>query len=192
MNLVIFDLETTGLSPSRDSIIQIAAMKLTVGSWEQSDLFSTFVQTRTRIPSFISRLTNITDDQLRSAPTPEEALLSFSRYVGDDTTLVAHYGPRFDMPFIHESCARHGIATRRASCIDSRTFSKRIWGGRGGHDLETIASRLQLDVSKFQRHDARGDVKLLAEAVRLMWDKAASANGTCPILPTEGVIPLIG
>lgn len=192
MNLVIFDLETTGLSPSRNSIIQIAAMKLTVGSWEQSDLFSTFVRTQKRIPSFIRNLTNITDDQLRSAPTPEEALISFSRYIGEDTTLVAHYGPQFDMRFVRESCARHGIATRRASCIDSRTFSKRIWGGRGGHNLDTIASRLQLDVSKFQRHDARGDVQLLAESVRLMWDRSASANGAGPILPIEGVIPLIG
>jgi DNA polymerase III alpha subunit (gram-positive type) len=192
MKLVIFDLETTGLSPSRDSIIQIAAMKLNLGTWEQAELFSTFVQTQKRIPAHITRLTNITDEQVRSAPPPEEALLSFSRYIGEDTTLVAHCGPRFDLPFVRESCARHGIATRQAGCIDSRGFSKQIWGGRGGHDLDTIASRLQINPSKFQRHDARGDVQLLAEALRLMWDRTVSANGACPLMPVEGVIPQIG
>lgn len=189
MNLVVFDIETTGLSPTRDSIIQIAALKLHIGSWEQSEMFATLMRPPHQLPSYITRLTSITNEQVKAAPSPVEALVRFSRFVGEDTTLVAHYGPRFDMPFVRESCVRHGISTRQAHCIDSRDLSKQIWGGRGGHDLDTIASRLQLNTSGIQRHDARGDVKLLAEAFRQMWDKITARGSVCSLAPVEGVIP---
>lgn len=189
MIFVIFDIETTGLSPTRDNIIQIAALKLNVGTWEQSELFSTLVRSDSGVPSYITRLTNITDAQVKAAPPPEEALVSFSRFIGEDTTLIAHYGPRFDMRFIRESCIKHRIETRQAHCLDSRNFSKQIWGGRGGHDLDSILGRLKINADGFQRHDARSDVKLLAEAIRLMWERIASSGSNCPLIPVEGVIP---
>ena len=61
MTLVIFDLETTGLSPYHNEIIQIAAVKVRLGNWDSGERFETFVRPQNRVPSFITGLTGITN-----------------------------------------------------------------------------------------------------------------------------------
>jgi DNA polymerase III epsilon subunit-like protein len=75
MNLIIFDLETTGLSPYSHEIIQIAAVRMRVGVWEEEAAFETFVRPRQRVPSFITGLTGITQADVAGAPMPEEAVV---------------------------------------------------------------------------------------------------------------------
>jgi len=88
---VVFDLETTGLAPDWDSILQIAAVRMRGGRTMAGQTFSTFVDPRRPIPAFIQQYTGITDRHVRGAPTVEFALAEFSRFVGD-ATLVAHNG----------------------------------------------------------------------------------------------------
>src|SRR5580693_1798986 len=98
MDLVIFDLETTGFSPMANEIIQIAAVRLRDGMILEAESFSTFVNPGCRIPSFIESHTGISDGDVCSAPIAREALMSFSKFVGNSVVL-AHNGHRFDMPF---------------------------------------------------------------------------------------------
>lgn len=189
MTLIIFDLETTGLSPAHNEIIQIAAVRMRIGDWHVDAGFETFVRPRQQVPEFITGLTGIGQAHVENAPSAAEALMSFSRFVGDESVLVAHNGLRFDMPFIRESCARHGLPVRQASVIDSRAFSKKLWGGRGGHGLDAVIRRLGISHQGVRRHDARGDVCLLAQAVQQMWEKLAPDDQTCPVVLGTGVIP---
>jgi DNA polymerase III epsilon subunit-like protein len=165
MNLIIFDLETTGLLPSQHEIIQIAAVKVTDGRWDEGEYFDSYVRPENRIPSFITKLTGISQAQVADAPSPVEVLTRFSRFVGEDATLIAHNGLRFDMRFIAENCKRHGIPVRETRALDSRAFSRKIWGGRGGHGLDAVLGRVGVSSKGVRRHDARGDVHLLAQAV---------------------------
>ena len=89
MNLVIFDLETTGFSPRYHEIIQIAAVRMRHGEIVATDRFETFVRPQNAIPGEITELTGITDSDVADAPEPPEALMALSRFVGDDT-LIAH------------------------------------------------------------------------------------------------------
>jgi DNA polymerase III alpha subunit (gram-positive type) len=192
MNLIIFDLETTGLSPYSNEIIQIAAVKVRAGGWDEGEYFDTFVRPRQRVPGFITRLTGITQAQVAQAPAPGEALMSFSRFVGaEEAMLIAHNGPNFDMRFIAENCTRHGLPVRETAMLDSRAFSRKIWGGRGGHGLDPILQRLGLSTAGVRRHDARGDVRLLAQAVRKMWGQLVPDFQTCPVETKTGVIPAV-
>ena len=188
MDIVIFDLETTGLSPSAHEIIQIAGVRMRAGRILEEESFSTFVRPRSRIPSFITHITGISHEQVQKAPPAEEALVSFSRFVGD-AMLIAHNGQRFDMPFIRESCARHRLPVRTVSFVDSMSFSRKLWGGRGGHGLDAVMHRLKLSDQGARRHDARGDVQILAEAVRQMWKHLCPDFGNCPVTLSHGVIP---
>lgn len=191
MNLIIFDLETTGLLPSQHEIIQIAAMKVVNGKWNEGEYYDSYVRPENRVPSFITKLTGITQSQVADAPSPTEVLMEFSRFVGHNATLIAHNGLRFDMRFIAENCMRFGLPVRETSALDSRAFSRKIWGGRGGHGLDAVLGRLGLSSAGVKRHDARGDVQLLAQAVQQMWERLTPSFKDCPVDLSVGVIPAL-
>ena len=190
MNLIIFDLETTGFSPYSNEIIQIAAVKIRAGCFGEGETFSTFVRPEERVPWHITNITGITQDHVRDAPSVTAVLASFSRFVDEDATLIAH-NAMFDMSFIRENCARHGLPVRAASVIDSRTFSRKLWGSGVGHSLDDVMERLELSANDACCHDARGDVRILAEAVHRMWGQLTPDFLTCPVTASTGVIPSV-
>lgn len=190
MNLVIFDLETTGFSPYKNEIIQIAAVRVRDGQvlTAKTDRFETFVRPSKPIPWFISNLTGIWQDDTGDAPAAEDALRAFSQFVGD-ATLVAHNGTRFDIPFIREACNRSQVPVREVPFFDSLTLSRRLWTGENAHGLDAVKERLGVSTPEHQRHDARADVAILAEAVCRMLQRLGLTQSPAP-LPTEiGLIP---
>lgn len=188
MEAVVFDLETTGLSPYNNEIIQIAGVKIRTGKIYEKEFFSTYVKPQGRISSFISSYTGITEAHVKSAPSASEALKEFSQFVGS-SLLIAHNGQRFDMPFIRETCAREKLLTREIPFIDSISFSRKMWVGQKGHGLDAVMGRLNLNANENRRHDARGDVRILAEAVCIMWSKLCPTCDTWPVLVNKGVVP---
>ncbi len=188
MDLVIFDLETTGLSPTANDIIQIAAVRIRSGKILRAESYSTFVNPGYRIPSFITAYTGISNSHVRSAPSAVQALAEFSRFAGS-STLLAHIGHRFDMPFIREACAKFGLQTRQVDYSDSIYLSKQLWPKSRRHGLDAVVERLSLNTRDFRRHDARGDVGMLAEAVTRMWRKLAPDRTSFPSPLFIGVLP---
>ena len=187
MDIVIFDTETTGLSPSVNEIIQIAAVRMRGGCILPEDSFSTFIRPARRIPGFITDITGIADADVVDAPSVAEALCAFSRFVGK-STLLGHNARRFDMPFIREGCTRHNLPVRRVEFVDSIDLSRKIWGGRGGHGLDAIMERLEISEDA-ARHTAPGDVAILAEAVLRMWRLLSPGFQTCPVDCESGFLP---
>ncbi len=94
-NVVVLDTETTGFSLNHDELTQIAAARIEKG--RVVDWFITFVNPGKPIPDDVAHLTNIHDDDVANAPTPEEALASLVAFVGD-AKLVAH-NAEFDRNF---------------------------------------------------------------------------------------------
>jgi DNA polymerase III alpha subunit (gram-positive type) len=189
MDLVIFDLETTGLSPTANDIIQIAAVRVRLGQILQAESFSTFVNPGYSIPSFITSYTGISNAHVRNAPTGATALREFSRFAGE-STLLAHNGHRFDMPFIRAACTKSALPTRAVKYADSIYLSKQVWQSTRRHGLDAVLERLRLDTLGHQRHDARGDVSLLAEAVVQMWRQLTPGCAALSVPVFTGVLPL--
>jgi len=165
-NLVVFDLETTGLSAYDDEIIQIAALRIRDGRIRAGDSFATYARPRRSIPPFITRYTGITNADVRDAPTPRQAVGAFSAFCGN-ALLVAHNGHNFDIPFLQRVCARNGNLVREAAYIDSMHLSWQVWGRARGmsHGLDAVIGRLGVRLRGARRHDARGDVTLLADCL---------------------------
>jgi hypothetical protein len=169
---VIYDLETTGLDPAVDEIIQIAAMRFTAGELRSAETFSSFARPRRPISAFIEQYTGIGNQHVAGAPRPNEALVAFAQWSGS-ATLIAHNGLRFDSKFLTATCRRHGLAAREAQGIDSIHISKMLFGRvRGtGHSLDHLVSRLNVDTAGVRRHDARGDVEILGRVVAGLSDR---------------------
>lgn len=169
---VVYDLETTGLDPVHDELIQIAAMRFSSGRICPQDTFSSFARPRRPISGFIESYTGIGNRHVKDAARPEEVLCNFAAWAGD-ATLIAHNGLRFDSKFLTETCRRHGLAVREVESIDSIHMSKMLFGKvRGtGHSLDHLVSRLRIDHQGVRRHDARGDVEILGRVVAGMWTR---------------------
>ena len=96
---VVFDTETTGLSASKERIIELAAIRFVNGV--PTEIFETFVNPEKHIPSEASAINHITDEMVKDAPTMSQILPSFEAFVGT-SPLVAH-NLAFDLKFIYYS-----------------------------------------------------------------------------------------
>ena len=103
-SVVVFDLETTGINPVNDRIIEIGAVKIEQG--EIVSVYETMVDPRMPIPPSATQVNNITDEQVADAPYIEDVLDSFLQYC-DGCTVVAHNAP-FDVSFVRSACAKEG------------------------------------------------------------------------------------
>lgn len=68
----VLDIETTGLDPRYCEIIEISAMKYSSG--QNIGTFSTLVKPSEPIDEYITSLTGITNDMLKSAPDISETM----------------------------------------------------------------------------------------------------------------------
>lgn len=96
---VVFDTETTGLSGSKDRIVELAAIRFVDGV--PTEIFETFINPEREISPEVSAINHITNDMVADAPTISEVLPSFEAFVGK-SPLVAH-NLEFDIKFLFYS-----------------------------------------------------------------------------------------
>ena len=99
---VAFDVEATGLSPERDRLIEIGAVRMR-GDQELAR-FTTFVDPERELDDVIIELTGITDEMLVGAPSEREAITAFLEFCGD-LPLVAH-NASYDISMMRAACRR--------------------------------------------------------------------------------------
>lgn len=121
---VVFDLETTGVSPYNDEVIEISAVKARKGKVVEE--FSELVNPKRTIPFAASRVNNITDDMVSNAPFFDEVLRHFLEFVGEDV-LVGHNIQSFDMKFIYRDCARYFHQLITNDYVDTLILAKRCF-----------------------------------------------------------------
>lgn len=95
---VVVDLETTGLDPYKGcEIIEIGITEIIDGRIGRN--YSRFIKPKSIIPSFITDITNITNEMVADEEPLEEVLPRFRKYVGDKT-IIAH-NAKFDLKFLN-------------------------------------------------------------------------------------------
>src|SRR5690606_33692643 len=115
--------ETTGLSPSSEGLVEVAAVRFNLLAGPQ-EYFQTLVNPRKPIPPGATRVHGITDEMVFEAPAIEEVLPSFFRFT-ENAVLVAHNAP-FDIGFLALHSLRSGFTPPDQPVLDSCMFSRRV------------------------------------------------------------------
>lgn len=154
-----FDLETTGLDPVRDRIVEIGALK-----FDRKGLmarFSTLVNPGVPMPAEAGKVNNITDEMLAGKPRIEEVLPDFLCFI-EDTILIAHNAP-FDCGFINEKLKTPGLpfTVLPNRVADTLVFSRNRFPALKSHSLQSLASELRIPARG--AHRAEDDARLCME-----------------------------
>lgn len=154
----VIDLETTGLSPIYDSIIEFGAIRVRNGEVEET--FSSLVNSDgVYVDSYITELTGISQEMVDSAPNMADVLPRFLDFIGSDI-LVGH-NINFDINFIYDESIRQTRSYFSNDFIDTMRISRRLFREERHHRLSDLCERYNLDYSS--AHRALDDCKLTYE-----------------------------
>lgn len=155
---IAFDTETTGLSPTKDRIVELAAVVFENG--EVVDRFSSLVNPRVPMPQAATNVNHITPAMVRSAPPEKEVYTKFVEFLGDavnaKTFIVAH-NARFDKDFFVLALKRLGFDADLLF-VDTLDLSKRFYPGYSNYKQQNIANNLGL-INK-NAHRAESDAEI--------------------------------
>ena len=116
---VAIDLETTGLDPKKDKIIEIGAAHIIDG--EIKEKFETFINPGRTLPDRIVELTGITEDDLKDAPYIENVLEDLLTFIGEN--ILLGHGVLFDYSFLKRAAVNNGYQFEK-DAIDTLAISR--------------------------------------------------------------------
>ena len=169
-SFVVFDLETTGLTAvpvagEIDGIIEIGAYKVIDG--EIKEKFSTFVnpERTAALDPEITKLTGITEEMVRSAPSYKDVLPDFVKFC-DGSVLVGHNAINFDYKFIKFYCAELGFLIDY-KVVDTLVLSQKLLR-LANNKLNTVANHFGITFNHHRAEDdALATAKIFIELIKI-------------------------
>lgn len=144
--ILCVDLETTGLSPLVDSIIEIGAIKITpLGLF----YFQTFINPEIEIPPHTTLIHHITDKMVQDAPKLTEALNKFKIFA-QNLPIVAH-NAKFDTGFLVMGMQKSFIPLPTNDIYCSCKLSRQTHPEIKNHKLSTLVAELAIPLLNHHR-----------------------------------------
>ncbi|NSW51666.1 MAG: DEAD/DEAH box helicase family protein [Anaerolineae bacterium] len=160
-SIVAIDLETTGLDPARDAIIEIGAVRFNGNRIE--DEWSTLINPNRPIPPEITQLTGITNSMVKNAPVLDGVIQELEDFIGD-SPLVGH-NVSFDLAFLqNQGIAGHNIA------IDTYELASFLLPTASRYNLGALC--LQMGVILQDAHRALDDARATGHLYQRLFELA--------------------
>lgn len=200
-NYCVIDIETTGLDPSYDSIIEIAAIKVIDGvisnkfsslvkpdsyycwfedddySDEDDEFFNDLITIDGEkiyyVDSFIRNLTGITNHMLENAPSTTDVLNQFKDFAGN-SILIGH-NVNFDINFLYDNFIRLEH-TLNNDFVDTLRLSKYLLPDLKNHKLKSISEHFGIEYKN--AHRAIADCEITNQCLTCLKDAAISEYGS--------------
>jgi DNA polymerase III subunit epsilon len=162
----IIDIETTGNTYRSGKITEIAIF--VHDGLGIVDSFSSLINPECYIPDFITRLTGIDNEMVRSAPRFYEVARKVVEMT-NETVFVAH-NVNFDYKFIQEEFNRLGYDYQRKTMCTVKMGRKYLPGHRS-YSLGTLCAELDIPING--RHRAAGDALATVKLFELIMERKA-------------------
>jgi DNA polymerase-3 subunit epsilon len=152
LEIVVVDIETTGLNTRKDDLIQVGAVRIVDGKLLDGDSFERLANPGRPIPVDPQRFHGITDEMVAHAPTGGDILQEFLDYAGN--AVLVGYNIAFDLAFMNR------VGEVRNPTLDTMLLSVGAFPSRQDHSLEALADHFDEEIHG--RHTALGDADATA------------------------------
>ena len=154
---IAFDVETTGLNPAENEIIEIGALKVREG--KVAERFMELVRPLSPVSPSITALTGITNQMVSSARSRHDVISDFLAFCGEDV-LIGH-NVSFDYSFVKTSAAAVGLPFEKSG-IDTLKIAQKVHKDLESRSLESLCRYYHIENRSAHRayHDALATAKL--------------------------------
>jgi len=161
---VVFDTETTGFNPGLgDSMIELGAVKLKNG--EVVDRFDELINPGHHIDEQITKVTEISDEDVKDADNEENVIRRFKEWIGD-LPLVAH-NARFDKNMLDMAYYKYNLGKLENPIIDTLMLSRVINRDLKKHSLKALGKAYGINTGEADDEDEENDNTVAASDVKL-------------------------
>ena len=136
------DLETTGVNPAFDKIVEIGAVRFRLDGG--NICYQTLVNPGVHIPENVIRIHGITDTMVSDSPALEVIRDEFFSFI--EGTVLVIQNPRFDLSFIDRAFRMSNAAKPELHALDTVRMAKKYFTGLPNHKLSTLAAHLGLEL----------------------------------------------
>ncbi len=131
----VLDIETTGMSPNYNKIIEISAIKVRNG--KEVDTFSKLINPHEKIPFFIMSLTGITTEMTENEGEElEDVLVSFKDFLEDD--IIVGHNVNFDVNFLYDNFSNVLDEPLKNDFVDTLKISRKLLPDLDHHRLDDL------------------------------------------------------
>lgn len=156
-DFTIIDLETTGLDPTFDEIIEVGAIRVRNG--DVTDTFSSLVKPEKEVDAFITEITGITNEMLADAPSISEIFPDFLSFVSND--IIVGHNVNFDINFVYDTNSKLYNQYFSNSFTDTLRLSRRLLPELEHHRLKDLINHFEIDIER--QHRSLDDCKATLE-----------------------------
>ena len=160
-SIVAIDIETTGLDPQKDAIIEIGAVRFNINRVE--DEWSSLINPGRKIPPFITQLTGINDHMVLEAPSVQNIVSELRQFVGDQSVLGQNVG--FDLSFLR----RVGLF-KSNDVRDTYEIASVLLPTAGRYGLSALGQTLNIPLTA--NHRALADARVTSAVYRSLYEIA--------------------
>ena len=158
--IIAIDVETTGISPEKERLIEIGAFRPETG-----EIFRALINPGRPLPERITELTGITDEMLEDAPEEAEVMAALLEWLGEDNILLGH-NISFDHSFLVQAIRRCGYTEPQFYGIDTLKLSRVLCPELPNKKLETMVEHFGL--TNERAHRAFEDARVTVEVYRCL------------------------
>ncbi|CCE66701.1 PolC-type DNA polymerase III [Candidatus Mycoplasma haematominutum] len=166
----LFDLETTGLNPLFDEIIEIYILKYSRGM--VLDTFHSYLKCDKTLSQEIINLTHITAEKLDILGRDKLDVLREVREFVAGTILIAHNGADFDLPFLNAQYKKANLEPLDMPLLDTLLLAKALEKDKKSksYSLAAVAKKMCVNIVEQELHSSEYDTHCLARLWRI-WEK---------------------